>query len=127
MIFNKGMDEIMAFIDPDRDGILTRDEVIFMIEETFRVMKNNIRYWRFYFTSIMQPSVLKLVQPKLSETVGSVIHKLKKYFESRGGEDPGLEAIVFGAFLDGISMNYIIDPEHFPLEKVKKRIIELYK
>ncbi len=34
--------------------------------------------------------------------------------------------MIFGSMLDGISFNYLLNPDFYPLEKVKKKLIEMY-
>jgi hypothetical protein len=51
---------------------------------------------------------------------------LVQYFESAGSEDPETDAIFFGALLDGIGFQFMVAPEHFPLDKVKAKLLKLY-
>lgn len=125
-IVAKGLDDIMFFFDPDHDGILTRHEIRYFIEETFRIMEENVELWKLYFAILTQPPVLKLVNKKFSETIASLFDMIEQYFEKQGKADPKASARVFGALLDGIGIHFVLDPENFPLESVKQKIIELY-
>jgi len=29
--------------------------------------------------------------------------------------------------MDGVSLNYVVDPENFPIEEIKQNIINMYK
>jgi hypothetical protein len=51
---------------------------------------------------------------------------LSAYFASNGSEDPETDAIFFGALLDGIGFQFMINPKQFPLEKVKNKLIRMY-
>lgn len=55
-----------------------------------------------------------------------MISMLTEYFIKRGVEDPEAEAIILGSLLDGIYMNYLINPENFPLASVKKKLLDIY-
>ena len=49
-IMHEGIDEIFTFIDPNHDGILTRDEFEYMIDEIFNLMKVKSNFYKlFYF------------------------------------------------------------------------------
>lgn len=121
-----GIDRLMEFFDPNRDGKLTKEELKFFIEEIFRIMKKNLHFWKLYFSILSQQAVLKLVENKLLEFFKPAFKMLEDYFEKQGVEDPVTETRFFGALIDGVAFDYIIDPENFPLEKIKKRILSLY-
>lgn len=125
-IIAKGLDEILVFFDPNKDGVLTKQEVQFFIEETFRAMKENMDFWKLYIAIITQPPVLKLVDKRFSETIGTLWAMVEQYFEQQGEPDPKASARILGALLDGIGIHFILDPESFPLDAVKQKIIEFY-
>ncbi|MFC2111889.1 TetR/AcrR family transcriptional regulator, partial [Bacteroidota bacterium] len=125
IIFN-GLDNLTSFVDPNKDGFLTRDELKYFLEEMFKALKNEPLYWKLYFTMFMQPQVLKLVEKRLAVMVHKYLMMLSEYFTSSGYKDPETEAIFFGALLDGIGFQFMVDPEHFPLEKVKNKLINMY-
>ena len=96
------------------------------IEKMFEVMKVNPKYWTLYFSLMLQPSVLRLVQDKVERIYRTYIPMLSRYFESLGHEDPITDAYIFGALLDGIGFSFVADPENYPYEKIKNRLIQLY-
>ncbi len=65
---------------PDHDGILTRDEFRFMIEETFRMISDNRIFWSLYFSVITQPSVMKIVRDEISNIYREMYRILISYF-----------------------------------------------
>jgi AcrR family transcriptional regulator len=121
-----GFDEFLKAFDPNKDGFLTKEEFIFFINETFRIVEQNINYWRLYFTIIFQPGVLKLVEHKFLEMLSSLMKVLHGFLQRSGSTNPEADARLFGALLDGVCLHYVLDPEHFPLEEVKHKIIELF-
>ena len=125
-IIHKGVDSILKSFDPDHDGYLTDDEFEFYVNENFRILKENIPYWKLYFAVMMQPSVHKLVHETYADIAPGLIPVLVNYFRRKGVPDAELEAECFGALLDGASLNFIVDPDHFPLEKIKKLIINKF-
>lgn len=125
IIFN-GMDNLMGFVDPNRDGILTKEEMKYFLDEMFQALKNEPLYWRLYFNLFFQPHVMKLVEKRLSVVIHKYMKMLARYFETAGSEDPETDAIFFGALLDGIGFQFMAAPEHFPLDKVKAKLIKLY-
>lgn len=125
IIFN-GIDRLTRFVDPNQDGLLTRQELRYFIEEMFSALRKEPYYWKLYFSLFIQPHVLALVEKRLGVMVHTYLMILSEYFTRTGSEDPETEAIFFGALLDGISFQFMVDPEKFPLEKVKNKLIKMY-
>jgi len=125
-IIHKGIDDLFKIFDPNKDGVLTKDEIRFFIEQMFDIMHRDLQFWRLYFMVFVQPPVLKLVEAKLSDLIQSSLNMLTNHFKSEGYEDPRIEAILLGAILDGTGFHFVMNPENFPVEKIKERIIKIY-
>ena len=123
-IFHLGMDELFKDFDPNQDGILTEEELIFFIDKTFQKLNENKDFWKLYFILIMKPSVFKIYEKRFMELVVPLFQTLENYFSAKGSKSPNAEARLLGAIIDGVGMHYILDPENFPIEIVKQIIIE---
>ena len=55
------------------------------------------------------------------------LNSLIGYYKNKGVENPEAEARVFIAMLDGVGLDYISDPENFPIKEVEKIIIKKFK
>ena len=125
IVYN-GIDELFKNFDPNKDGILTNEEFEFFVHENFRILKQNIHYWKLYFATVMQPAVNKLIHKKLMELLPGLLKTLVTYYKQKNVPNPEAEALLFGALMDGVSLNYIIDPENFPLDVIKSMIIDKF-
>ena len=125
-IIEDGLDKLFSLIDPNKDGIVTREEMENYIIALFDMMRDNLTFWSLYFSLMLQAPVLELVREKMERLFSSYIPMITKYFESLGHEDPVTDAYIFGSLIDGIGFGYITNPDHFPVERVKKRLIQLY-
>ncbi|TFH33099.1 MAG: TetR/AcrR family transcriptional regulator [Bacteroidia bacterium] len=121
-----GLDRLVDLLDPNRDGSITKEELKLFIELSFEMMRKDLHFWTLYFSLMTQPQVLNLVHDKLEETLLLYQAMLGKYFEMLNYEDPETEALIFGALMDGIGLNFIANPDLFPMEKIKNRLIQLY-
>lgn len=121
-----GMKEIFSLFDPNHDGVLTDEEFVFFVSETFRVIKENREYWKLYFRMIMLPKVMDLIKTEMMEMLPGLLTIQVKYFASKGSKDPETDAMLFNAMLDGVGMNYVNNPDLFDLDKIKNRIIEIF-
>ncbi len=112
--------------DVNKDGILTREEYIFFIEEVFTLMSGKLHFYKLYFTLMTQPTVWKLFESKFSEVIGPLINTLTDYYKRKGLADPEAESLMVAGLLDGIGFNYIFNPDHYPLDRIRKIIIERF-
>jgi AcrR family transcriptional regulator len=128
-IMFKGIEEITKFFDPNQDGILTREEMEYFIHETFNILKENLDYWKLYFTTVLQPPVYDLIKDEVSRLMPKFASMLIRFYEQQKVENPAHEALLFGALMDGIGFNYIMAPESYPIEEIEKLVIKkvLYK
>ncbi len=125
-IILKGFNELVRFFDPNKDGVLTREEMRYLINGVFTLIENDKHYWRLYFSVLTQPTVNKLASEKLMDNLSPMLHTLTQFFRNLGFENPETEATFFSAMLDGIAMNYVFNPGSFPLNEIKNRILDIY-
>jgi AcrR family transcriptional regulator len=127
VIVMQGMEEVFALIDPNQSGILTRDELRIMIKEMFRSIKKNQDFWKLYFMMMVQPSVSKLVVGDIYETYKgyqAMILNLMKQMRSR---DPQADTLFLQCVLDGIAMNFVMNPDMIPLDALENKLLEIYQ
>lgn len=131
-ILNHGIEQIMTSLDPNRDGILTRDEFELFFRKTFQLMHDKRAFFSKFFSVIIQPNVKALLEES------SLVVFMEKnfalfidYFSKQGYEDPMLEMFELAVILEGfgIMMIYYDDLADLPPElyrKFEERIIYKY-
>lgn len=96
------------------------------IELTFDLLEDDHSYWKLYFSVLMQTDVMEIVQDQLMNILIPILDGFASGLAKMGFEKPYEEARFFGALLDGLSLNYITDPEHFPKEYCINRLKSIY-
>ena len=79
-----------------------------------------------YFSILTQPIVNQVAFSEIMEIAMPVLEVLTDYFKRMGYDNPKDEARMFAAMMDGLTLNYVYDPENFPVETVIRRISEIY-
>lgn len=125
-IMQEGFEDMVPLIDRDGDGILTKEEFVYLIDESFKLMKEKISFYRLYFSLIMQPAVSKLFTEKLNQVAEPYIQLFVDYFTIKGSKNPMLEAVMVGALLDGIGFNYAFNSDAYPLDEVVEMVKEKF-
>ncbi len=122
-IVYSGFEQMISLFDPERDGVLTKEEIEYFINGSFQMVQDNLQFWKFFMALMLQPSVSNIVSEIYAEVIPRIMETFKGYLISMGVKDPEMEAWFYGALMDGISLNYVLNPDHFPLEGMKKMII----
>lgn len=122
-IIEEGMQDIMAMIDPNQDGVLEPDEVEGFIRDIFIGIHENLQFWILFINVVLQPPVKEFLAGKPFNSVMERFGpKLLSYFKRMGYEDPMLEMLTFSAMMEGygILLVYLSPGEEFPQETVRK-------
>lgn len=125
-ILNKGIDDMLEVFDPNKDGVLDTREMEFFIREIFRIMKENLKFWKLFWAITFQPTAYKLVEKKSAELNGPLIQIMNEYFKESRFEKPVAETYMFAALLNGIALSYVMTPETYPIDTVVNELIERY-
>lgn len=120
------IDIMIALFDPNKDGVLETDELKYFIHESFSLVKKNPEFWRLYFMLLFQPNVMKLVEKRMMELAEPMLTYTTDYFRRQGYQNPEVWTRYIGALLDGVSMNYIVDPDNFPIDEIEKIVTDQF-
>lgn len=123
-IYLKGMKKIFDPVEQLKT-INERDFRAF-IDHVFTEMERNMKFWKLYFIVMSQPDIFAKYQKHIMKAIAPVIIKMSSYFRRKGISDPEAETRLLFSTLDGICMNYLTDSEHYPLNKVRKKILKQY-
>lgn len=124
-IMTEGMDSLLESFDPNRDGILTRDEMILFLNELFRLMQADPLYWKLYFAIALNPHVYSEIVDVMFDKWQMFFRLIKEYFERKGVRNADSEAQFFVAMLDGIYLNALYQKD-FPVKEALRIIIEKF-
>ncbi|WP_075590681.1 TetR/AcrR family transcriptional regulator [Labilibacter marinus] len=121
-----GFNQLTTDFDPDKNGQLNESELHLFIDSSFNQLESNIPFWRMYFMVLLQPEVFNIIGEEFEKTVEPFMATAMTYFTNNGYEDPVAEVRFFAAMMDGVGLHFILDPENFPLEAVKKKIHRIF-
>ncbi|MEA3477843.1 MAG: TetR/AcrR family transcriptional regulator [Bacteroidota bacterium] len=131
-IIEEGMQDIMAMIDPNQDGILEPEEVEGFIRNTFKGIRDNMQFWMLFINVVLQPPVKEFLDGKpFSNVMERFGPRLLEYFERMDYEDPYLEMLTFSAMIEGygILLVYLFPGDELPQETVRKfedRMVDMF-
>lgn len=148
-IFNRSMDEILKYFDPDHDGFLTEEEFELFIRKIFYLIKEKIIFWRLFYQFLMQKevreqflkghegpvkTVKEIYTSSGSSFLTSMANTLTDYFIRKkermpADYDPVLDMNMFFYTVEGFGMMtiYMDDVDEHYYNKTIEAIIKQYK
>lgn len=125
-ILNKGIDDMLAVFDPNKDGVLDNMEMEFFITQTFKMIKENRKMWKLYTVISFQPSVYKIIEKRSKELYEPMIRMMTNYFKDNRFENPQIETFIFSALMDGIALDYLMAHDIYPIDDMVKELVNRY-
>lgn len=123
-IIDEGFHQVHDMLDPNKDGALTEEEFVGFLEKTFAMVQNNQRHWKLYFALMLQPVVSENLSEKYAAAGKPMFRMMYEFIASNGSSDPEGDLMIISAMLEGTFLYAIAAPDVFPLEKMKKKIID---
>ncbi len=102
------------------------DRIKYFINFTFDFIAENENFWKLYVSIALQPNMLKKTRHITFEINRKMMPKAFEIFKEAGFKNPTEEAYFFSAALDGIALNYFFDKKNFPLNKMRKFLLDYY-
>ena len=101
-----------------------------LIDKTIEELRNNKEMWLLYIGMLVQRDTAILTKKVLKELFEEYVEELVNIFDSIGLKNGRTEALIFGATIDGISIDYLYGDLYgqgnYPLEKVGELLINKY-
>ncbi|MEO1263079.1 MAG: TetR/AcrR family transcriptional regulator [Bacteroidota bacterium] len=98
----------------------------FLIEASFEEVQKNVAFWKLLTSLAFQEDVLKTMSAEMDIKKQEHLNTGKTIFSQLGYPNPEVQAMLFGATMDGVFMHYVIAPNEYPLDDVKKLIVEQF-
>lgn len=113
-------------LDPNDDGKLQEVELLFFINDYLESIEKNMKFFKLFYALRLQPGVVPLYKEELDEIVSMKFDVLNEYFSQNGAEDPEMETGFLISMLDGIAINYVLQPEGYPIDAMQQKILNMY-
>jgi AcrR family transcriptional regulator len=123
-IIQEGYETIYSNFDINQDGTLTEEEFIYFIKQSFRITRENQKFWKLYFSVMLQPKVAKLFEEEYTEKSKPIISMLYNFAKSKGSKDPEGDVMAISAMMEGAYLFMVTASEFFPAEKLEQTIID---
>jgi AcrR family transcriptional regulator len=125
-IFREIMAEMMDLFYPEHSGEFDRDLLVKSVERLFSHISSNLIFWKMYMAIFSQPAVLQILAEEIKAASKQPMDMVERYFKKQGYKKPALEVAFLSTLFSGATYEFIADPENYPLDQIKKRILSFY-
>jgi AcrR family transcriptional regulator len=125
-IFEQSLADVQATFaaaDRQRDA---RDRLPALLRSALSIVPRHRQFWAVWYGLRMQKDVLETLGPSVAQFTKAIVRTLEKYLEDIEWPDAAIEARLLFAQIDGLCQHYVLDPAHYPLERVIERLVARY-
>ncbi|BAX82085.1 TetR/AcrR family transcriptional regulator [Labilibaculum antarcticum] len=113
-------------IDPNQDGKLLEVELLFFINDYFDSIEKNLEFFKLFYSLRFQPGVVEEYRQELHKIATSKFKMIVDYFRKEGAENPKMETRFLASMLDGIAMNFVLEPDGYPIDEMQQKVLNMY-
>jgi AcrR family transcriptional regulator len=127
-IMEAGMAHIAATMESySRPATDPREAILQHIERSLTTIQEQEKFWRLATKVRFQASVQAIAGAQFEEVNRFVVGQLTDNFQRLGAETPKQEALLLFAQIDGVCLHWLQAPADYPLDSMKKLLLEKYQ
>ena len=108
------------------NGVITREIFIEFINTNIDIILEDQDRAVLYFSLFTQPHVMAKFKNELTHFIQPLVGMFLNYYKAQGHENPMAMMRLVSACIDGVQMHMVLDRENFPVEDVRKLLIETF-
>jgi len=118
-----GNEVMQTILNPELSGKVRLKN---LIEMTLTMISSNFEYWKLMASLSFQADALNGFDEVLKQKTDGHIQLATQLFKEIGFTNPRMEAMLFGAILDGI-VTHMVHMSDYPLDDMKQYLFEKYE
>jgi AcrR family transcriptional regulator len=122
-IIEHGFTTIYENFDVNKDGTLSKEEFIYFIKQNFKLVRDNTKHWKLFFSLMLQPHVADSFAKDYENKGAPLFQMLFKFLKSQGSKDPQGDLMVISSMLEGAFLYCVTAPDIFPAEIMEEKVI----
>lgn len=122
-IVGQGLEETEKMLGEDFNENITRELYILIIKRTLKSIKGRTDYWKLFFSIMLQPGITEILNDMMIPVAERYFRVWTSYYVSKGCKNPEAMAMFAHATFDGLIINYVMNPDLFPLDSMEELLI----
>jgi AcrR family transcriptional regulator len=126
-VLQNGINQFSELYTDNQIELNSEEDFEQFVKANFEIFIVNKAFWKLYYSLVTQSKVQHFFQKIFSPFLEQYVKVFQTYFYKKGDENPNATAMLLGSIIDGVSLDFIIMEDSYPLEDVIKKIIEKFK
>lgn len=126
-IYSSATKEMLSMNKELNSNIEPSLQLVNLIDVIFTQLENDKLFFQLNLNLMFQPSTRKLLKKQIKERADILFDSVKKIFDRISIYNSTVLSFVFISEIDGVALNYLSVFEDYPLDEVKKQLINKYK
>jgi AcrR family transcriptional regulator len=97
-----------------------------LLRAMFALLAEDRAYWELFYMLRTQPAIMRELGDGFRTWTGQLRGIFAAELRQRGRREPELDAFLLYSLVEGTIQQFLLDPEHYPLDAVVTRIIDEY-
>ncbi len=125
-VFRRSVGDVQASFAAAAVDASPAERLALLIRAAFAVVREHLAFWQLVYGVRQQPNVVAALGPELHAWTEDVRATLAGHLRDVGHPDPGTQARVLFAAIDGVAQHFALDPAHYPLDAVAERVVAMF-
>lgn len=125
-VFRRSMGDVQASFAAAAVDAPPAERLARLVRAAFAVVREHLAFWQLVYGVRQQPDVVAALGPDLHAWTDGVRATLESHLRAVGHPDPGTQARVLFAAIDGVAQHFALDPARYPLDAVAERVIATF-
>ncbi len=125
-LFLRGMEDVQQAFASAEETAEPRQRLEQIIRTSFALVQQNMRYWQLFYGVRMQPTVVAGLAEEIQAGADTIRQTFEAHFRELGAANPAIQAALLFALIDGVSQQYTLDPDGYPLAAVISEVIATF-
>jgi AcrR family transcriptional regulator len=121
-ILHEGMAQIGQSMEAYHHHTDPQTAILDHIDRAGRLLVEHRPFWQLVHRIRFQAGIQETVGAALTDMNRTIVGQLTHHFQRLGAPDPGADARLLFAAIDGIAIHYVEQPDNYPLEAVLERL-----
>lgn len=119
-----GFDTIYENLNLKETGIISEDEFVHFIKNSFSLLRENKQHWKLFFSLMLQQPVAETFTTEYKIKGEPFFQLIYNFINLQGSKDPEGDLMVISAMLEGAFLYFIAAPDIFPMDIMEEKVIK---
>ena len=124
-IIDEEIDRLLPRANEIDDARTPKEKLTSLVNSWIRLLKSEPLLVRLSLRLNLDDGYRKLVKRKGKQYIEVYLDRMRNLLVQLGSKEPDLDCYLLAIFFDGITANYTVAPELFPIDAIKDYLVEM--